>query len=791
VTQKPLALPARARELAAGLPWHRLALATILALSAFLGLFRLGAEGFSNTYYAATVKSMLTGWHNFFFASYDPGGFVSVDKPPLGFWVQAASAKLFGFHGWSLLLPQVVAGVLSVALLYHLVRRSFGPTAGLLAALVLAVTPITVATNRNNTVDGLLVLTLLLAAWAISRAGESGRLRWLLVGMALVGLGFNIKMLQAYLVLPAFYVVYMLGAPMRWRARLAHLALATLVLLGVSLSWAIAVDLTPPEKRPYVGGSSDNTVMDLIVGYNGINRLLGLDGAQAPAAGQKTQNLPGNATQAPGDERTQGGPSGSQQPQAAPGDQQQQGVPSGWPPQAPPAGQQPEMAPAGQPASPQGGQAPESPQGGRGAGSDGRSDGGNVAVGNVASIGGENGEPGPLRFFNEQLAGQIGWLLPLAGLGLLVAGGQTFAGPGAQAGPVRRLLEALRRGFLTASSPDVARRRQALALWGTWLLTQVVFFSIAGFWHTYYLVVVAPAIAALVGAGVPALGHDYRQHRQRGWLLPAALVGMAGLQATFLADYSGWSRWLTPVIVGLCVLAAGALVAARLWPRFRSAVRPGLATALGVLVLLIAPAAWSVVTVLNAPGEMLPRGGPSREEEAPGGASAINLLGSGGRADPKLVAYLLANRGGARFLVATGYSGSASPIILSTGEPVMALGGFGGGDKILTVDELAKLVSDGEVRFFLVASLEPPNQPSGGPSRPADGQQTAPLAGTKGPPQDELTGWVQANCEPVPSELWRTQTSEDRRISASGIDNTFVQGDGLGETLYDCGKKAR
>ncbi len=789
MTQKPLALPARARELAAGLPWHRLALAAILVLSAFLGLFRLGAEGFANTYYAATVKSMLTGWHNFFFASYDPGGFVSVDKPPLGFWVQAASAKLFGFHGWSLLLPQVVAGVLSVALLYHLVRRSFGPVAGLLAALALAVTPITVATIRNNTVDGLLVLTLLLAAWAISRAGESGQLRWLLLGMALLGLGFNIKMLQAYLVLPAFYVVYVLGAPLRWRARLAHLALATLVLLGVSLSWAIAVDLTPPEKRPYVGGSSDNTVMDLIVGYNGINRLLGLDGALAPTIDQQTQNRPGNDAQAPVAETTQGS-SGGQQIQAAPDDGQPQGPPSGWQPQVLPPGQQPPMSPAGQQDNPQGGQAPESPQGGRGTGSDGRSDGGSVAAGNVASLGGENGHPGPLRFFNQQLAGQIGWLLPLAGVGLLVAGGQTFAGPGAEARPVRRLLGALRRGLLTASSLDVARRRQALALWGTWLLTQVVFFSIAGFWHTYYLVVVAPAVAALVGAGVPALWHEYRQHRRRGWLLPAALVGMAGLQASFLADYPGWSRWLTPVIVGLCLVAAGALVAARLWPRFRSAVRPGLATALGVLALLIAPAAWSVVTVLNAPGEMLPRGGPSREEEAPPGASAINLLGSGERADPKLVAYLLANRGGARFLVATGYSGSASPIILSTGEPVMALGGFGGGDKILTVDELVKLVSDGEVRFFLVSTLGPPDQPSGGPPGPADGQQVVPTAGTKGPPQDELMGWVRANCEPVPPELWRSETSEHRGASASAA-AAFAQEDGAGEMLYDCGKKAR
>ena len=156
--------------------WHRIALVGILLLAVFLHFLRLEQEGYANLYYAAAVKSMLTSRHNFFFVSFDPGGFVTVDKPPLGLWVQAASAALFGFNGISLLLPQALAGVLSVILLYHLVRRTFGPTAGLLAALVLAVTPISVAANRNNTMDSLLVLILLLAAWAVIRAAETGRL---------------------------------------------------------------------------------------------------------------------------------------------------------------------------------------------------------------------------------------------------------------------------------------------------------------------------------------------------------------------------------------------------------------------------------------------------------------------------------------------------------------------------------------------------------------------------------------------------------------------------------------
>ncbi|MGD1994160.1 MAG: glycosyltransferase family 39 protein, partial [Anaerolineae bacterium] len=254
--------------------WQRLALIGVLLLATFLHVFRLRQEGFANLYYAAAVKSMLTSWHDFFFISFDSAGFVTVDKPPLGLWIQAGSAALFGFNGLSLLLPQVVAGILSVLVLYHLVRRTFGPTAGALAALALAITPISIAANRNNTMDSQLVLVLLLAAWAVLRAVETGRLRWLLLCAGLVGLGFNIKMLQAYLVVPAFALLYLVAAPVGWWKRLLHLTLAGGILLAVSLAWVIAVDLTPADARPYVGSSSNNTVTELIVGHNGLARLL-------------------------------------------------------------------------------------------------------------------------------------------------------------------------------------------------------------------------------------------------------------------------------------------------------------------------------------------------------------------------------------------------------------------------------------------------------------------------------------------------------------------------------------
>src|SRR6476660_4475709 len=242
-------------------PWRRRTLLLIALIAAFCDFYQLQANGYANLYYAAAVRSMMQSWHNFFFVAYDPGGFVSVDKPPLGFWIQTISAKIFGYSGFSILLPEALAGVASVVMLYVLVRRAFGDVAGLLAALALAITPISVVTNRNNTIDSLLVLTSLLAASAVLRATEQGSLRWLLVGGLLVGLGFNIKMLEAWLILPALALVYLLGAPLRWRTRLLHLALAGVVMLVISLAWVVAVDLTPASERPYVGSSQTNSEM--------------------------------------------------------------------------------------------------------------------------------------------------------------------------------------------------------------------------------------------------------------------------------------------------------------------------------------------------------------------------------------------------------------------------------------------------------------------------------------------------------------------------------------------------
>lgn len=253
--------------------WQKLALGIVLLISVFVNFYNLGQHGFGNLYYAAGVRSMADNFHNFFFASYDPGGFVTLDKPPLGFWFQVISVKIFGFTPFAVLFPQALAGALAVLVLYMLVRRHFGFTAGLLASLALAVSPLSVATSRDATIDSTLVLVLLLGAWAVIKAAESGKWRWLLLSAVLVGIGFNIKTLQAYLVLPAFGLLYLFAAPHKVWMRVGQLAVALVVLLAVSFSWAAAVDMTSASQRPYVGPSQNNSEIDLSFGYNGLQHL--------------------------------------------------------------------------------------------------------------------------------------------------------------------------------------------------------------------------------------------------------------------------------------------------------------------------------------------------------------------------------------------------------------------------------------------------------------------------------------------------------------------------------------
>jgi 4-amino-4-deoxy-L-arabinose transferase-like glycosyltransferase len=258
--------------------WVRPALLGLLAATAVLYLWSLGASGNANSFYAAAVKSGTESWKAFFFGSLDSANFITVDKPPASLWVMALSGRIFGFNSWSMLVPQALEGVAAVGLLYAMVRRWSGPAAGLAAGAVLAVTPSAVLMFRYNNPDALLTLLLVVAAYALTRAIERGQVSWLLVAGGAIGLGFLTKMLQAFLVLPALALVYMVAAPIGWRRRLAHLAAGAGAIVVSAGWWVAIVELWPADGRPYIGGSTTNSVLQLALGYNGLGRVFGGDG---------------------------------------------------------------------------------------------------------------------------------------------------------------------------------------------------------------------------------------------------------------------------------------------------------------------------------------------------------------------------------------------------------------------------------------------------------------------------------------------------------------------------------
>ncbi|HEY0937463.1 MAG TPA: glycosyltransferase family 39 protein [Trebonia sp.] len=255
--------------------WARPALFGLLAVTALLYLWDLSRNGYANDFYAAAVQAGTKSWKAFFFGSFDSSNFITVDKTPASLWVDELSARVFGFNSWSLLAPQALEGVASVLLLFAAVRRWFGPGAGLIAGAVLALTPAAALIFRFNNPDALLVLLMTAAAYSVQRAVERDRTRWLLLAGVLLGFGFLTKMAQVFLVLPGFGLAYLWAGPARLRRRLWQL-LAGLggVIIGGGW-WVAAAELVPAADRPYFGGSTDNNILELALGYNGLGRLSG------------------------------------------------------------------------------------------------------------------------------------------------------------------------------------------------------------------------------------------------------------------------------------------------------------------------------------------------------------------------------------------------------------------------------------------------------------------------------------------------------------------------------------
>ena len=588
-------------------PGRRLRMAGVLALligTAALYLWGLSASGYANSFYSAAVQAGSQSWKAFLFGSLDAGNAITVDKPPASLWLMALSVRIFGLSSWSILVPQALLGVATVGVLYASVRRTSGHAAGLAAGAILALTPAAALMFRFNNPDALLVFLLTAAGYLILRAAEKASGRLLVGAGVLIGFAFLTKMLQAFLVLPAFALVYLIAAPTTVRKRLLHL-LAAFGATIVSLGWWVAiVELVPASWRPYVGGSENNSVLDLIFGYNGLGRIFG----QGGGAG--------------------GGP------------------------------------------------------------------------------GGMFGEPSVTRLFAGVSGGMIAWLIPAA---LLL---------GALA------LVIIRRAD---RSPRV---RAAIILWGGWLIvTALVFSFMAGTYHDYYTVALAPAIAGLAVVAGEVL---WRQRTSR--------LARIGLSATMIIT-AAWAfvllgratepystlRWAV-LIIG--VLAAVGLLLAHRLPKALVGVVLGFA----LLGAGTGPAAYAVQTAAtphqgstvtagpvsnSGPGGQAgpggtriaagaPRGGTFRggqpqqgSQAGQGGAQGGQPGGDGAGVSTELAALLISDASRYRWAAATTGSQSAAGYQLATGLPVMAIGGFNGGDPSPTLEQFQTYVTQGEIHYYL------------------------------------------------------------------------------------------
>ncbi|MFK8881779.1 ArnT family glycosyltransferase [Bacillus velezensis] len=661
----------------------------ILLASAFLNMYNIWNDDTVNPYYTAAVTSMLQSFHNFFYASFDAAGFITVDKPPVTYQIQTISALIFGMHGWSVILPQALAGVGSVLFMYLLIKPTFGKTAARIASFVMACTPIAVAVARTNNVDALLVFFLLFATWLLFNAIRKGRLIWLLAAFFVVGAGFNTKMLQAYMILPAFLLFYMIAANTTIKKKIISLVSALAVLAAVSLSWPLIVDNIPASKRPYVGSSQTNSVLELAFGYNGIQRLTGQSsgGGQGGPDGNASKEMSSSG----GSSQMQKPPGQSSSSSSASGDKSQNGSMT-----APPSNGK-------MPSGDQGG--PPSGGGGGGPGGGGKSGTGTGSKMQSGSGMFGTGTPGPLRLFQTELSDQISWLLPFAifGMaGLLIAGARE-----------RRRLSA---------------EQKETIFWAAWLVPIAGFFSVAEFFHHYYLIMLAPPIAALVGAGWVALVHLYRKHAGwKTWLLPAAILVTTGFELFILRNYNdqigaGWS-------IGAGVLGAVAAIALFVFKQRQKPLSYYVSLA-ALLVLMVMPIYWASTPLLYGGNSSLPETGPQLASTSGKGMGMDNAS-----VNTKLINYLEKHNAGADYLFATTDSNTAAPYIIKTKKAVMAIGGFSGSDPAITLTQFKKLVKEGKVKYFLTSGMG-----KGG--------------------NNDIVQWVEKNGKKVSSDKWQSSTDQ-------------------------------
>ncbi|MFF6989338.1 glycosyltransferase family 39 protein [Streptomyces sp. NPDC010273] len=653
--------------------WVRPAFWSMLLATGLLYLYDLSASGYSNSFYSAAVQAGSKSWKAFLFGSLDAGNAITVDKPSAFLWPMEISVRVFGLNSWAILVPEVLMGVGTVAVVYAAVRRRHSPQAGLIAGAVLALTPVAALMFRFNNPDAALALLMATACYLVVRALEDGRTKWLVWAGVAIGFAFLSKTLQAFLILPPLAIVYAVCAPVSVKKRFAQLGLATGALVVAAGWWVALVELWPASSRPYIGGSQNNSFLELTFGYNGFGRL----------SGDETGSVGG---------------------------------------------------------------------GGGGTGT------------------GMWGATGWNRMFNDEIGSQISWLLPAA-LILLVAS-----------------LVATRKLNRTSV------RRSSMLVWGGSLVTTLVVFSyMAGIFHQYYTIALAPYIAAVIGIGAGSLW----EKRGEIWasITLAAAVVAAGVWGYVLLnrtpDYLPWLKWL--VLIGSLVGALGLIFVAKIGRQLALA-----AVGLSIVAGLAGPTAYTLSTVDSAHTGSIPTAGPAGASmmgggpggggrggfgggnrtggtgtmpgqqgggttqnqgggfpgggTMPGGGTGTQRQGGGfggqtggdggmgggggvggllnGATVTSAAKKLLQTDAGTYTWVAASIgSQNAASYQLATGDPVMAIGGFNGTDPSPTLAQFQKYVADGRIHYFI----------SGGTG----------MGGSSTGSSSQITSWVEKNYKKV------------------------------------------
>jgi 4-amino-4-deoxy-L-arabinose transferase-like glycosyltransferase len=612
--------------------WERPSFLGLLLVSAVLYLWNLSSSGWANSFYSAAVQAGASNWEAFFYGSSDAANSITVDKPPMSLWFMELSVHLFGLSSFSILLPEALMGVATVAVVYLTVRRSFSARTALLAGGVLALTPVAALMFRFNNPDALLVLLMTLSVYFTVRGIQSGKLRWVLWAGVMVGFGFLTKQLQAVVILPALAGIYMVAAPGTWWRRVWHLLLALGAVIVSAGWWVAIVSLVPASMRPYIGGSQTNSFLELTFGYNGFGRLTGAETGSVTGGG-----------------------------------------------------------------------------------------------GGATTAGGMWGSTGILRMFESATGGQISWLMPAALVLALVA-------------------------FFVMRGKRTDLRRATLMIFAAWFVITGLTFSFAeGIFHDYYTVALAPAIAGTVAIGASVLW-SYRSELWSRIVAVVVLLGTVTWGFVLLSEASDWLPWLKWVVVVLGLVAAVLL----LLPQSGRALR-GATIAVALTASLLAPAAWTLDTVLTGHSGSIVTAGPTvasaggfgggapgaaggragfgggqapvggaptgtapgartgfggQTGTAPGGQARTGARGGGGSSllgsgsvSAVLQKLLKADASKYKWVAAAIGSNTAAGYQLATHEAVMPIGGFNGSDPSPTLAEFKADVAKGYIHYFIGGSV--------------------------------------------------------------------------------------